>query len=788
MRDRRFTKIARDIWLHRSRSLLAIAAIVVGIVGAGAVLDAWSLLRRVTRDGYLATNPAAATLRLDRVDSALLATVRAMPAIRGASARRTVVGSVRTADGWRTALLFAGADLRASDVGRIDSVGGAWIPADASIVVENSSVEFSGLLAGDTVALRLADGAPSMLPVAGIARDAGLAPGWMEHTVYLFVSAEALERLGAPAGFNELRITTRGDAFDREANRRVALDVKRVAEQAGYLVSDVDVPLPGRHIHAGQMDSLLFTQAAFGLLSLLLSAFLVVNLISAMLTGQTREIGMMKAIGAAPGQIAAMYLTFALTLGAAASLIALPVAALIGRKYAEFSASLLNFDVAEYRIPWWAYASQLAVGLLMPVLAAAVPVWRGVRISVSDAFRDVGESSSRTASRGYMRALPQYRPLLLSLRNAFRKRQRMALTLLSLSLAGAVYLGALGLRSSIRSSVDVLYGEIMRFDIVVRFSDSYAAADIERIARDVEGVRAAEAWGGMRAAVDHADGMLAPSFPVTGLSPDSKLVAFPLLDGQWLTAEGTGVLVVNKTLLASDSSLQSGRLISLVINGKAGRWRVAGVVESGPAPNAYVTREALARALGTPVVRTVVVGATAQGTAAHSELAARLRTAFDERGMNVANVQLVQANRASIEDHLLMVAGFLLVMSQLALVVGGLGLASTMSLAVLERTREIGVLRAVGASHRAIFVMVQVEALVVALASWLVAIPLSIPVSVLLGEAFGRIMMPVPLRLLPDAGGVAIWFAVAVLISLLATALPARRATRVPTATALAYE
>lgn len=788
MLDRRFTKIVRDIWLHRSRSLLAIAAIIVGIVGAGAVLDAWSLLRRVTRDGYLATNPPAAILRVDRVDSALLAAVRAMPAIRGASARRTVVGSVRTADGWRTAMLFSGADLRASDVGRIDSVGGTWLPSISDIVVENSSLEFSGLRVGDSVALRVADGPASILPVAGIARDAGLAPGWMEHVVYLFVSPETLQRLGAPSGFNELRITVRGDAFDRETNRRVALDVKRVAENAGFLVSDVDVPLPGRHIHAGQMDSLLLTQAAFGLLSLLLSAFLVVNLISAMLTGQTREIGMMKAIGAAPAQIAAMYLTFALLLGAAASLIALPVAAIIGRQYAEFSASLLNFDVAEYRIPWWAYGAQLAVGLLMPVLAAALPVVRGVRVSVSDALRDVGESTTRIASGALARALPQYRPLLLSLRNAFRKRQRMTLTLLSLSLAGAVYLGALGLRASIRSSVDVLYGEIMRFDIVVRLSDGYAATDIERITRDVSGVRAAEAWGGLRAAVDRADGMLAPSFPITGLSPESKLVSFPVLDGQWLAAGDTGTFVVNKTLLASDSSLQTGRVVSLVVNGRRARWRVAGVVESGPAPNAYVSREALSRTLGTPVVRTVVIAAAAQGTAAHSELAARLRATFDERGMSVANVQLVQANRASIEDHLLMVAGFLLVMSQLALVVGGLGLASTMSLAVLERTREIGVLRAVGASHSAIFAMVQVEALVIALASWLVAIPLSIPVSVLLGQAFSRIMMPVPLRFLPDAGGVAIWFGVAVLISLLATALPARRATRITTAAALAYE
>ena len=74
-----------------------------------------------------------------------------------------------------------------------------------------------------------------------------------------------------------------------------------------------------------------------------------------------------------------------------------------------------------------------------------------------------------------------------------------------------------------------------------------------------------------------------------------------------------------------------------------------------------------------------------------------------------------------------MVAGFLGNMSLLMLVVGGLGLASTMSLGVLERTREIGVLRAIGARHGSILAMVQIEGLVIALLSWALAIPLSLP-------------------------------------------------------------
>ena len=144
--------------------------------------------------------------------------------------------------------------------------------------------------------------------------------------------------------------------------------------------------------------------------------------------------------------------------------------------------------------------------------------------------------------------------------------------------------------------------------------------------------------------------------------------------------------------------------------------------------------------------------------------------------------------RAVIEDHLLMVAGFLGIMAKLIIIVGGLGLASTMSLGVLERTREIGVMRAIGAGHRSILGMVQIEGLVMALLSWLAAIPLSIPMSIILARAFGRIMLPVPVNLQPDISGIVRWLVVVVSVSAVACLWPAGRAIRIPTARALAYE
>src|SRR5262249_17756053 len=119
--------------------------------------------------------------------------------------------------------------------------------------------------------------------------------------------------------------------------------------------------------------------------------------------------------------------------------------------------------------------------------------------------------------------------------------------------------------------------------------------------------------------------------------------------------------------------------------------------------------------------------------------------------------------------------------------VGGMGLASTMGISVLERTREIGVMRAIGARSSAIVGIVQAEGLVIALLGWASAIVLSIPMGVALGRAFGAIMFPVPDRYVPPATATLAWLAVAVVVSIIACAWPAIRATRIPTAAALAY-
>lgn len=793
----RWRKVLRDIWLHKARTILVVLAISVGIAGAGAVLTAWSLLRTVTRDEFGVSNPASATLVTDSIDAVLLAQVRAIPSVKSAEARRVVIGSVSTQEGVKTAMLIASPDFSGSLIGIIKQDGGAWPPADNDLVVESSSVDFSGAVIGDQFTVQVGDASARELRISGIARDVGLAPGWMEHLVYLFVTPATLSSLGAPSSFNQLQLVVRDRSMSREQVREVAGEVQKVIERTGGKVHTVDVPEPGRHIHAGQINSLLFTQGAFGMLALLLSGFIVVNLVAAMLTGQVREIGVMKALGAQTGQIATMYLVLALVLGLIACAVAIPVAAVTGRLYAEFTADTLNFDIAGARIPVWVIAIQFAVGMTLPVVAAAIPVVRGCGISVGDALRDFGiggrggrgDGVASGSSTGFVarRMSGINRPMLLSLRNAFRKKQRMLLTLLTLVAGGAVYLGAVNLRASIIRSVDTLFGT-QRFDLVLRFARPHSADSIEAIARAVSGVDGVEAWGGARASMTRADGMAGGSFAITAPPSGTQMLSVPLISGRWLLAGDRKAIVVNRAFTVDEAGIEVGGTLALTIAGRLSQWEIVGIAEAGPSPAAYVTRESLALMAGGGGANAIVVRASSRGASSHLDLVQRLRSAFADAGMEVRSSQLMIEQRRVVEDHLLMVAGFLGIMAKLIIVIGGLGLASTMSLAVLERTREIGVMRAIGAGHGSILAIVQVEGLVIAVLSWVIAIPLSIPISVVLGRAFGRIMFKVPVVLVPEVSGVIAWLGVVVGVSIVACAWPAYRAMRVPTAAALAFE
>jgi putative ABC transport system permease protein len=121
-------------------------------------------------------------------------------------------------------------------------------------------------------------------------------------------------------------------------------------------------------------------------------------------------------------------------------------------------------------------------------------------------------------------------------------------------------------------------------------------------------------------------------------------------------------------------------------------------------------------------------------------------------------------------------------------IVGGLGLSGTMSINVLERVREIGVMRAVGASDWIVLQVILVEGLVIGLISWFTGSLLAFPLSRILSDQLGLLLLENPLRFSFSIFGLLLWLVVAMVLSFLASYLPARNASRLTVREVLTYE
>jgi putative ABC transport system permease protein len=810
-------KVVRDFAQEKTRSILVVAAIALGIAAFSAVLSSYAILDRELNRGYLETNPASATLQTDAIDEALLKAVSETPGVAAAEARRAIVGRIKSGPAqWRGLRLFVVKDYADIRVSTITHETGAWPPGKGEILIERDAFQVAKTRIGETVTVRMPRGDFQTLRVVGGVHDVGQAQARMENMVYGYVNLETLALLGEEPTLDQLKILVSGDRFDRAHIQTVADEVKGRIETLGHRVRRVDIPPPGKHPHADLMGMLLLAISSFGLLVLALSGVLVVNLLTAIMASQVRQIGMMKAIGGTRRQIASIYLGQALLLGSAAVIVALPLGQLGARVLCNYLAVFLNFDIRSFAVPFWVYALVALIGIAAPLIAAAWPVAKGSAITVSAALADFGVSDRGFGADALDRSLASVsgltRPLLLAVRNSFRRRARLGLTLLTLSVSGLFYMTALNVRASMINTLDHLFAA-KKFDLAITLATMYPTERIQEAIAKTPGGRRSEGWivtdafladdsgaGGTAASTGLHDAggagghdeTPAPGarLSVLGLAPGTELLNLEIDAGRDLQPGEIDAIVVNSSFINAHPGISVGKTISLRMGPAKTSWRVVGVShEAFAPPTGYVWRTYFETAGGHAGMSNAVRVALAQNDAAAID---RFRDALDRNletlGIRALGMTSKADSRYGFDEHMLMIYLFLVVMSGIIGGVGGLGLMTTMSLNVMERRREMGVLRAIGASPRVVWLIVVVEALTIGALSFVAASVLAFPVSRGLGDFLGSALFQTDLSFVFAPSGLLICFAASLVLSAIASFLPAWHASRSPVREALGFE
>jgi putative ABC transport system permease protein len=786
----RWRKLARDLWTERGRMALMIVAIVVSLSATGAMLGAYAVLTREISVNYLGTRPASATLEMAQaIDAALLAKTRSHPLVAEVEAREVVQARTQVGDDWRRTLLFVVDDFQQLRLNRFRSESGAWPPGDGEVLIERSAVGMLAATTGQRLLIKPPHGPAREVTVTGLVHDPGLAPAWQERSGYLYLTRATVALLGEPtAALHELRVELRGQPRDARLVEEQSKAIAAWLVGQGYPVHEIRIPPPGQHPHQRQMVTVLLMMLGFAVVALCLSAILVANSLAAMLTRQLREIGIMKTIGARTSQIAGLYVVLVGLLGVVAVALATPLAGLGTTLFARAIATMLNFEIHDASVPAWVRLVQAAAGIGVPLLLALPPIVRASRQSVRQALDDHGVSSERIRAR--------FAGLPTSLRNGLRRPARFMLTVGLLSAGGAMFMTAINVKGGWQANIAKVY-ETRDYDVEIQL-DVPTAGDVAQGLGKLPVVRTMEGWGFSPAAFarpgeldvvrtypDRGHG----SFFVMAPPPATQLVHFPVKAGRWLAAGDTDAVVLNHAAAAQAPGLRVGDPVALSLDGRPTTWRIVGIVEEIGSPAiAYVTPQAFASVTSTQGRVRLLRIRTVAGTGAERTSAIRAIDAeLLRRNVAVTSVVPLAELRTAIGDHVKILVNALIAMAIILAVVGALGLGSAMGISVVERTREIGIMKAVGATPSRIVRLLVGEGLAISISSWFLACAFSVPLTHFVDRLIGNLGFLAPLPLVLSVGAAVGWGALTLAVGYLATLVPARRASKLVIREALAH-
>jgi putative ABC transport system permease protein len=786
----RWRKVGRDLLANKARTALVVMSIAIGVAAIGSIAGARVIILESLTRAYASVNQAHATITSETFGDEMVEAARGTPGVREAEGRRVVGARVQVGpDRWRNLDLFVVADYRDIRINVVRPNAGAWPPPERGLLIERSSTKLIEARVGGELLVEMPDGTRRRLPVAGMAHDLSQPGSTTSGRAYGYVTFETLGWLGEPHGYNRLLLQVRERADDRAHIQAVTNEVRDRLEASGRVVHQAVVPVPGQFWANDAVQSMLVLLSVLGAVCLFMSAFLVINTISALLQQQVRQIGVIKAIGGRSRQTAVLYLAMVLVYALLALVVGIPLGAYGAIGVIAAGPATLNFDTVPFYIPAEVLALEVAAGLVVPLLAAVQPIAAGSRVTVREAISTFGLGSGFGEGRidrmlARVGRLP--RPVLISLRNTFRRKGRLALTLATLALGGSIFVAVLSVRESLGLTVEQLY-KYNDFDVQIRFAQPYAAAQVERLALTIPGVERAEVWASRAAYRARPDRTESGYWGVTAPPAETDLMTAQLLDGRWLGRDDQNAVVVNSDVLREEPDVRLGGPLTLKIDGVETEFTVVGVVRGVLlGPIVYINKPYLERLAGIGGQASSVMLLAPVGERA--ALGAAIERVYKDAGMQVVEVDMIGERKELLRANFQIIVSFLMTMAVLIAVVGGIGLAGTMSMNVLERTREIGVLRAVGASNRIVMGIVLVEGIVVGVLSWVLGALLALPMSALLVGFVGQSFLRERIPLVIATGGALQWLAIVLALTAVASLVPAWNAARLAVRDVLAYE
>lgn len=781
-------KIWRDLLHNKSRTVLAVISTAVGIFALGLVFGMADTLSTRLDEDYRASQPAHINLYPNTgFGDEVLETIRYEDGIADADSRLSsgVKWKLEGESDWRNGSLAALDDYGDQKMDLVYLEEGAW-PAVSVLAVEKQTAPYFNIPIGSTIVIKTS-GRDLRLPVTGIVRDPLAYTPQFGGNASFFVAPDTFARIAGYDSYSSISVQM--TQFSEEGAVAMVEQLTDRLEGMGMKVGYHSINDPYRHFLHETVDAIMLVLVAMGWLALALAGFLIINTLNALIAQQLWQIGVLKTIGATTGRVIRLYLTIAIVYGGLAVCLAVPLSALATYPLLQWLLAMFNVPLEDYHMTSWVVGLQVGVGLIVPMLAALVPVIGGARATVNEALSSQGLGGKfgkgvldRVIS--HIRGLP--RPLALSLRNTFRRKARVVLTLITLLLGGLMFIVVMSAGNSLNNSVQMLMSDL-GLDVMMTFEYPYRSSTLQNIALSVPGVSQVEIWDvqGATLELENGESILGQLWGVPRMS---KIFNPRIVAGRNLLPDDEYAILLNQKI-ASDEGFAVGDEVMLKIGDREVTWTIVGLILNlnNRQHDNFVPYETLVRETGIPNRGSFAMMLTEAGSDP-TLLIDRLQAAYEARNIKVGSSLGAQEFQKQTGAQFEVVITLLLIMAVLAAVVGSLGLASTMSINVVERTREIGVMRAIGASSPMVAGIFVVEGVILGVLSWLLVLLPSYPASYYLSNVVGVAMLGAEGDFDYSLRGALLWLIIVVILSALASLWPAWKATRISVRESLTYE
>jgi putative ABC transport system permease protein len=788
-----FRKAYRDVTKRRVRSLLTLLGILIGVGGVVAIVSTGENLARAQQAAYANASQNDIAYWVWNAPASLPRALQEIPNVRSAElrvdfftrCRWTVNGAANARDVY----LHGVADFENQRVDEILLQSGRF-PKTGEAVIEESARAVIPLRLGDTITCRGNGGEPDRtFTLVGTVQTPNYPnASLLDYATIYAPSQDVIQLLGA-SGSNSLLLKVN----DLTQASDTARAVSQLLDRRGIQHGAATIRDPQNYLGKRELDALLALLSVFAVVGLITSGFLVANTLAAIVTEQVGEIGTLKALGGTRAQVMLVYLLSALVYGFGGTALGLLVGAFASWQLMLYIGTLLNLPVDFHVVPL-GVALGILVGIGVTVLAGALPAFNATRIPVKEALESYGITPTYGAGRvdrllQHIVALP---PLAaMSVRNLARRQGRALVTMVVIGVAVATSLAAQAVSATVNTAIDDLF-RTYRADAWVWFGE-YVGDNMRAALLTVPGVQTSEVWSLQDAWVTtemQGGERQAARARLWGLPANTTLYVPQLVQGRWFRAEESDSAVISTDLVESLGA-RVGDEIQVDTGTTPRTFRVVGVaidnsvfLGSQVAGKVFVPETVVAKMQGREGWAIFfAIGMTRHDTPSVDATLDAIAQKF-KRYQVGSDSAAREVKGAKEQTRILTLA--LAAMSLLIGMIGALGVVNTITLNVLERRREIGVLRSIGASDANVIQTFLTEGLAFGIGGWLIGIVLGYP----LGLGLTRVMEAVLFHLnyVFTLQMVMVSFGFALLLTTIASLIPALAAARMRVKDVLRYE